>query len=82
MIYSLRNDEACIAKKWEVDEGRFSLDPADRYIVCFGAIGYPRSHGKYIRYGVHDRSDSTVEFVKIRGPLLPFGLCKNRRGGV
>lgn len=62
---------------YEFDEGIFDLDKEDRFIVCFGAIAYPRGGGKYIRYGLYDNDNNSLEFVKLEGYLLPYGLCKN-----
>jgi len=63
-------EEACQACAYEMDEGLFELDPTDRYIVSFGAIGYPRSGGPFIRYGIYDTSNTSSEFVRLEGPLL------------
>lgn len=59
---------------YEVDSGEYHFDETDRYIVCFGAVGYPRRGGKFIRYGIFDSCANKVEFMKLEGPLLPFGL--------
>lgn len=63
------------AESYPVDQGCYPLDPDDRYIISVGAIGYPRGGGKYIRYGILDLAAKTVEFVRLPGPLLPYGLC-------
>jgi predicted phosphodiesterase len=64
--------EAC---SYSVDYGEFHLDETDRYIVSFGAIGYPRGGGKFLRYGIFDSAKNVVEFIRIEGSLLPYGLC-------
>ncbi len=58
-----------------MDCGSYDLNPRDRYIICFGAIGYPRGGGKFIRYGIFDSDENRVEFIKLKGTLLPYGLC-------
>ena len=63
--------EAC---PYQVDFDEYYLDKTDRYIISFGAIGYPRSGGKFLRYGVFDSITNKVEFIKLEGPLLPYGL--------
>ncbi len=67
------NEDLCEAHSYSVDEGIYQLDPTDRYIICFGAVGYPRGGGKFIRYGIFDGVANTVEFIKLSGPLLQFG---------
>lgn len=62
---------------YPVDEGIYNLDKNERFIVCFGAIAYPRYGGKFIRYGIYDEESYSLEFVKLEGYLLPYGLCKN-----
>lgn len=51
----------------------FALDPEDRYIVCVGAIGYPRDGVRYPRYAVFDRATYTVEMRIVDGVVLPYG---------
>jgi len=65
--------ESC---RYEVDSGPYQLDEGDRYIISFGAVGYPRSGGKYLRYGIFDAPRNIVEFIRLEGPLLPYGLCR------
>jgi len=67
------NEDLCEAHSYSVDEGIYQLDPTDRYIICFGTVGYPRGGGKFIRYGIFDAAANTVEFIKLSGPLLQFG---------
>ncbi|WP_413172038.1 metallophosphoesterase family protein [Anabaena azotica] len=62
--------EAC---PYNVDYGEIILDPTDRYIISFGAIGYARGGGKFIRYGIYDSVKNSVEFIKLEGELLPYG---------
>ncbi|WP_017295653.1 metallophosphoesterase family protein [Geminocystis herdmanii] len=59
-----------------VDDGIYDLDKEDRFIICFGAIAYPRHGGKFIRYGIYDNLENSIEFVILEGYLLPLGLCK------
>ncbi|MGL5033646.1 MAG: metallophosphoesterase family protein [Microcystaceae cyanobacterium] len=61
---------------YEVDAEAYQLDESDRYIISFGAIAYPRGGGKYLRYGIFDASRNVVEFIRLEGPLLPYGLCR------
>lgn len=58
------------AHEYEMDEGLFVMDAADRYIISFGAIGYPRAGGEFLRYGIWDTDTGSLEFVKLQGPLL------------
>lgn len=74
-LYGQASEHACDARSYSVDAGIVTLDPADRYIISFGAIGYPRSGGRYARYGIYDAEAHAVEFVKLQGPLLPYGIC-------
>lgn len=61
---------------YAVDEGEYQLEESDRYIISFGAVGYPRGGGKYLRYGIFDAPRNVVEFIRLEGPLLPYGLCR------
>lgn len=74
-LYGKTCEHACDAQTYPVDRGVVMLNPADRYIISFGAIGYPRSGGSYLRYGIYDVDMHAVEFVKLEGPLLPYGIC-------
>jgi diadenosine tetraphosphatase ApaH/serine/threonine PP2A family protein phosphatase len=49
------------------------IDPEDRYVVCVGAVGYPRDGMNKIRYVIHDEAAQTIEFRAIAGELLPLG---------
>lgn len=73
VVYGDKNDSFGEAKTHEIDEGIFYIQDDDRYIVSFGAVGYPRRGGAYIRYGIFDDNNSTVEFFKLEGFLLPYG---------
>lgn len=73
VLFSADCDEYANSTSHPVDIGRHSLDPNNRYVVCFGAVGYPRGGGLFLRYGIFDDSAQTVEFVKIVGPLLSYG---------
>ena len=41
----------------------------------FRLVCYPRGGGQFIRYGIFDSEENIVEFIKLRGTLLPYGLC-------
>ena len=58
-----------------IEKEIFKLDKSDRYIISFGAVGYPRGGGKFMRYGIFDQQKYQLEFIKLEGELLPFGLC-------
>lgn len=75
VLFSEENQGIADAYSHSVDEGCHVLDLSDRYIISFGAIGYPRGGGKFLRYGIFDQNENTVEFIKLVGPLLPFGLA-------
>ncbi len=74
-LYGYAYEHACDARSYPVDSGIVRLDTIDRYIVSFGAIGYPRSGGSYLRYGIYDADQHSVDFVKLQGPMLPYGIC-------
>lgn len=59
---------------YEVDQEVFYLAQDDRYIICCGAIGYPRGGGRFIRYGIYDDVALSIEFIRLEGYLLPYGL--------
>jgi len=63
--------EAC---PYPIDFGKHQLDQTNRYIISFGAIGYPADCGKFLRYGIFDSTTNQVEFIRLVGPLLPYGL--------
>ena len=48
------------------------LEPHERYIACVGSVGYGRDQVGKLRYAIHDRQASTIEFRAIEGPLLRF----------
>ncbi len=73
MIYGDKNNSFGEAKSYDVNGGVFCTQDNDRYIISFGAVGYPRRGGVYIRYGIFDDENNTVEFVKLTGFLLPYG---------
>jgi diadenosine tetraphosphatase ApaH/serine/threonine PP2A family protein phosphatase len=52
----------------------FDLDPSDRYIICPGAIGYPRDGVELLRYGIFDDRAQTVEVRALKGPVIDLGL--------
>ena len=72
-LFSADCDEYANSTSHSVDVGCYSLDLNNRYVICFGAVGYPRGGGWFLRYGIFDDSAQTVEFVKIAGSLLPYG---------
>ncbi len=74
-LFGAENEEFGESRSYEVDQGYYHLNSADRYIISFGAIGYPRGGGKFIRYGIFDSNQNSVEFIKLQGTLLPYGLC-------
>ncbi len=74
VLYGEASEDICEARAYPVDSGIVPLDPLDRYIICFGAIGYPRAGGRFIRYGIFDDQEETVEFIKLAGPVLPYGI--------
>jgi hypothetical protein len=49
------------------------LDPAERYVVCVGAVGYPRDGIRKPRYAVWDADAGAVELREVDGPVLPLG---------
>jgi predicted phosphodiesterase len=63
--------ESC---EYPIDDGEIVLNSSDRYIICFGAVGYPRSGGKFIRYGIFNSIHNSIEFIKLEGFLLPYGF--------
>ncbi|MFK5970941.1 MAG: metallophosphoesterase family protein [Candidatus Marithrix sp.] len=73
VIYGDKNNSFGEAKTYDMDEGIFCMKNNDRYIISFGAVGYPRNGGIYIRYGIFDDQENTVEFIKLNGFLLPYG---------
>lgn len=74
-LYGFANDAPCEARSYLVDTGVVGLKRDDRYIVSFGAIGYPRAGGRFLRYGIYDLTENSIEFIKLNGPLLPYGIC-------
>lgn len=72
-LYGYAHTHACDAREHQVHAGVVQLDPQDRYIISVGAIGYPRNGGRFVRYGIYNADQQTVEFVALEGPLLPFG---------
>ncbi|EIJ41231.1 putative phosphoesterase [Beggiatoa alba B18LD] len=65
------------SQTYVVDHGRYDLALDNRYVICFGAIGYPRRGGLFIRYGIYDSKTHSLEFIKLEGTLLPYGLCED-----
>jgi hypothetical protein len=73
VLYGLRCEFFGESHSYEVDAGVYPLAPDDRYVICFGAIGYPRGGGAFIRYGIYDDRTHNLEFIKLEGYLLPYG---------
>ena len=76
-LYGQACEHHCDARSYPVDIEVIALDPTDRYIISPGAIGYPRGGGLYLRYGIYDADAQTMEFIKLDGPLLPYGSCRS-----
>lgn len=74
ILFGEASEEFGESHAYPADCEQHVLNPADRYIISFGAVGYPRRAGKYIRYGIFDALNNTVEFRRIEGALLPYGL--------
>ena len=71
LIFSHRHGTTGAAREEQFDYNRpLSLDPADRYIICPGAVGYGRDGVKAVRYGIYDKAASTVEIRRIDGRVL------------
>ena len=51
MLFGEKSETACVAVEYPVTYNQpFLLDPSDRYIICVGAIGYPRDGIRQPRY--------------------------------
>jgi hypothetical protein len=74
-LYGAHYEHFGDTRSYSVDAGVIALQPNDRYIISVGAIGYPRAGGCFLRYGIYDAEAQTVEFIKLPGPLLPYGQC-------
>jgi predicted phosphodiesterase len=71
LIFSHRRGSAGAARPESFEYGRpVRLDPADRYIVCVGAVGYGRDGVAAPRYAVHDDERGTVEIRRVEAPVL------------
>jgi len=72
-IFAEKSPEPCSARLVEYRANTpVPLDRDDRYIVCPGAVGYPRDGVRLIRYAIFDRRSWTVEIRAVAGPLLSF----------
>ena len=60
-------EAACVAFEYNRP---WRLDPADRYVVCVGSVGYGRDELGKPRYAIHDRAAGTIEFRAVDGPVL------------
>jgi hypothetical protein len=74
-LFGYESEDFREARDYKVDCGNYYLNPTDRYIISFGAIGYPRGGGQFIRDGIFDSDENIVEFIKLSATLLPYGLC-------
>ncbi len=71
MIYGFRGGTVGAAKVVGFEHGRpVALDPADRYIVSVGAVGYGRDGIAAARYCIFDDGQSTVEIRRVEAPML------------
>jgi predicted phosphodiesterase len=78
LVYGQRCEEAVSATVHPFEFNvPYSLDPSDRYLICVGAVGYPRDGINKIRYGIWDQRDETLEIRALDGPQLPFGTNFN-----
>lgn len=73
ILYGERCEFFAESTDYAVDAGIYPLHIDDRYVVCFGALGYPRGGGPFIRYGIYDDRNNALEFIKLQGYLLPYG---------
>ena len=73
VLYGLRCEFFGESHCYDIDGGVYPLEPDDRYVICFGAICYPRGGGAFIRYGIYDDRTHSLEFIKLEGYLLPYG---------
>lgn len=74
IIYGEKCEDFAESTVYNVNQGKYNLEESDRFIICVGAVGYPRGGGKFIRYGIYDDQENSIEFVALEGYLLPFGL--------
>lgn len=74
LIFGEKSEEACSAASYPVAHNQlFSLDPSDRYIICVGAVGYPRDGIRLPRYCIYDSENNTLEIRSVDGPVLSYG---------
>jgi hypothetical protein len=76
IMYGEKCEDFAESTVYNVNQGKYNLDQEDRFIICFGAVGYSREGGKFIRYGIYDDQENSIEFVALEGYLLPLGLYK------
>jgi predicted phosphodiesterase len=53
--------------------GPIRLKSEHRYVICVGAVGYPRDHVQRPRYGIYDSRDDCIEIRSVDGPVLDLG---------
>ncbi len=74
LIFGENSDEPCSATSYPIVYNLpFLLASADRYIVCVGAVGYPRDGLRKPRYCIYDLDEDMIEFRAVDGPVLPLG---------
>ena len=62
------------AKSIPVKEGvPIRLNKDFRYVICVGAVGYPRDGVRRPRFGIFDDVDGTIEIRSTDGPVLDLG---------
>jgi hypothetical protein len=73
MIMGQRCERKVSATEYSIvyDE-EFAFDPADRYIVCVGAVGYSRDGYRRLRYAIYDDGKDTLMFRAPEGRILVF----------
>ena len=73
MILGQRCDQKVSATEYPiVYDKEFAFDPADRYIVCVGAVGYSRDEYRCLRYAVYDDDKDSLLFKAPAGRILIF----------
>lgn len=71
LIFSHRAGTTGAAKPEAFDYNRPArLDPADRYIICVGAVGHGRDGVAAARYAIYDHERGTVEIRRVIAAVL------------
>lgn len=74
LIFGERCVHKCQATAYPVVPNTpFPLDPTDRYLICVGAVGYPRDGLRKPRYAIHDAAAGTIEIRTVPCHTLPLG---------